>query len=106
MSRQDLFVLAIINSMLSGKPSDDDQIDGPVGSAVVVGAIAGGSISLLLCIAFIACLLCRKRSKNPREKPVEEVDENPVYSMYYFADGYHNNDGNVEVDVKNQMYGT
>ena len=99
--------MAIVNSMFSGKPSDQesDQADGPVESAVVVGAITGGSIFLLLCVAF-AFLLCRKRSKKPKEKPVEEVDENPVYDMYYFADGDRIDYGNVEVEDENQMYGT
>ena len=71
----------------------------------MVGAIAGGSIFLLLCVAFIAFLLCRKRSKKPKEKPVE-VDENPVYDLYYFADGDRIDYGNVEVEDENQMYGT
>ena len=93
--------------MFSGDHSnqEDYQDDGPVDSAVVVGAITGGSIFLLLCVAFIAFLLCRKRSKNPKEKPVE-VDENPVYDMYYFADGDRIDYGNVEVEDENQMYGT
>ena len=80
------------------------QADGTLGGAMV-GAIAGGSIFLLLCGASIACLLCRKRSKKPKEKPVE-VDENPVYDMYYFADGDRIDCGNVEVEDENQMYGT
>ena len=71
----------------------------------MVGAIASGSIFLLLCVAFIAFLLCRKQSKNPEEKPVE-VDENPVYDMYYFADRDRIDYGNVEVEDENQMYGT
>ena len=71
----------------------------------MVGAITGGSIVLLLCVASVAFLLCRKRSKKPQEKPVE-VDENPVYDMYYFADGDRIDYGNVEVEDENQMYGT
>ena len=73
-------------------------------SAVVVGAITGGSIFLLLCVAFIAFLLRRKRSKNPNEKPVE-VDENPVYDMYYFADGDRVDYGNAEAKDENELYG-
>ena len=103
-----MFLLTKVLPTCSGKPSDqeDYQADDSVDSAVVVGAITGGSIFLLLCAAFIAILLCRKRSKKPKEKPVEEVDENPVYDMYYFADGDRIDYGNVEVEDENQMYGT
>ena len=72
----------------------------------MVAAFAGGSIFLLLCVAFIAFLLCRKRSKKPKEKPVEEVDENPVYDMYYFADGDRVDYGNTEVQDENDLYGS
>ena len=50
--------------------------------------------------------ICRQWSKKPKEKPVEEVDENPVYDMYYFADGDRIDYGNVEVEEEDQMYGT
>ena len=56
--------------------------------------------------SFTVLHLCRQWSKKPKEKPVEEVDENPVYDMYYFADGDRIDYGNVEVEDENQMYGT
>ena len=43
--------------------------------------------------------------RKPKEKPVE-VDENPLYDMYLFADGDRIDCGHVEVEEENQMYGT
>ena len=45
--------------------------------------------------------------KGTREPEIEEeVDENPVYDMYYFADGEQVDYGTSEVEDENQYYGT
>ena len=60
---------------------------------------------MILFIAVLAFLLSR-RPKRPREPSVEQRDENPVYDMYYFADGQHVDYGTSEVQDDNQYYGT
>ena len=62
-------------------------------------------VILLLSIAVIVFFLHR-RKKNVTEEVVEQGDENPVYGMYYFANGEHIDYGSVEVHDDNDYYGT
>ena len=56
---------------------------------------------LIVLIILISVYFCKVVRKNN-----ETRDENPVYDMYYFADGDRIDYGNVEVEGENQMYGT
>ena len=74
-------------------------------SGLVVGAIVI-SILILACTAVIAFFFFRRSKKAKTEDKVEEVDENPVYDMYYFADGDRVDYGNAEVQDENDLYGS
>ena len=41
-----------------------------------------------------------------REEVITQGDENPVYGMYYFANGEHIDYGSVEVEDDNMYYGS
>jgi len=74
-----------------------------VGAAGIASVIV---VLILVCAAAIAFLLYRRSKKTKAEEHIEEVDENPVYDMYYFADGDRVDYGNVEAKDENELYGT
>ena len=41
-----------------------------------------------------------------REEVIAQGDENPVYGMYYFANGEHIDYGSAEVEDNNAYYGS
>ena len=67
--------------------------------------VAASSVSVIFCAAVVAFLIAR-HLKIKRKPLVERRDENPVYQMYYFADGQHVDYGTSEVQDENQYYGT
>ena len=74
---------------------------------MVTAAVASViTILILVFVAILAFLLYRRSRKTKAEEPVEEVDENPVYDMYYFADGDRVDYGNTEVQDENDLYGS
>ena len=72
-------------------------------STLVIASVS--SVLVILSIALLVLFLCR-RLKRTREPSVEQCDENPVYDMYYFADGQHVDYGTSEVEDDNQYYGS
>ena len=72
-------------------------------STLVIASVS--SVLVILFIALLVFFLCR-RLKRTREPSVEQCDENPVYDMYYFADGQHVDYGTSEVEDDNQYYGS
>ena len=50
--------------------------------------------------------LLHRRKKNVKEEVIAQGDENPVYGMYYFANGEHIDYGSAEVQDDNEYYGT
>ena len=74
---------------------------------MVTAAVASViSILILVFVAVLAFLLYRRSRKTKVEEPIEEVDENPVYDVYYFADGDRVDYGNAEAKYENELYGT
>ena len=69
-------------------------------------AIAGSCAFGVLLLAVVAFLLTKRLRRNPRPRAssVEDTDENPVYDMYYFADGQHVDYGTSEVEDDNPYY--
>ena len=63
------------------------------------------TVAMLLCIAVLVFFLCRHK-KNVKEEVVVHGDENPVYGMYYFANGEHIDYGSAEVEDDNMYYGS
>ena len=67
------------------------------------------AISSAIGVAFLALLvfcICRHQRRTRTASAVENNDENPVYGMYYFADGEHIDYGSVGVQDDNAYYGT
>ena len=60
---------------------------------------------MIFFVAVLVVFMCKRKRRN-RTPSVEHNDENPVYGMYYFADGRHIDDGTVEVQDDNTYYGT
>ena len=70
-------------------------------------AIAGGcAFGVLLLVAVVGFFVTKRlrRRQSPRASSVEDTDENPVYDMYYFADGQHVDYGTSEVEDENPYY--
>merc|ERR1712012_108889 len=77
----------------------------PVSVTMAVTAAIVSVLVILVCVAVIAFILFRRSKKTKAEDTVEEVDENPVYDMYYFADGDRVDYGNTEAKDENELYG-
>ena len=54
----------------------------------------------------MAVIILRMFKKKTPEEPVQQGDENPVYGMYFFADGEHIDYGSAEVQDANMYYDT
>ena len=67
-------------------------------------AIAGSCAFGVLLFAALVFLLTRHVRRNLGGPSVEQSDMNPVYEMYYFADGQHVDYGNAEVEDANPYY--
>ena len=69
-------------------------------------AIAGSCVFGVLLLVVVAFLVMKRLMGNPspRASSVEDTDENPVYGMYYFADGQHIDYGTLEVQDENPYY--
>ena len=60
------------------------------GSMSSILAITGGcAFVLLLCAALLTFIVTKRLRRNPTRASSEQGDENPVYGLYYFADGEH-----------------
>lgn len=71
-------------------------------------ASAISSIVGVLFLALLVFFVCRnKHQKRTRTtSSVENNDQNPVYGMYYFADGEHIDYETAEVQDENEYYGS
>ena len=85
-----------LSSKANGESSATNEV-------VLVSAVSSGFA--ILFFAVLTLIICKHRRRN-RSTSVEENDENPVYGMYYFADGNHIDDGTSEVQDDNSYYGT
>ena len=95
--------LQIVTDTLSETLTGDSESNAANPPVMLIASIS--SVAMLLCIAVLVFFLCR-RKKNVKEEVVAHGDENPVYGMYYFADGEHIDYGSVEVEDDNAYYGT
>ena len=77
----------------------------PVSVTIAVTVAIVSVLVILVCVAVLAFILFRRSKKTKAEEPAE-VDENPVYDMYYFADGDRVDYGNAEAKDENELYGT
>ena len=68
--------------------------------------IASISIALILLCVGAAVFFLNRLKKRTSEEPIQQGDANPVYGMYYFANGEHIDYGSAEVQDDNAYYGT
>ena len=61
------------------------------------------TVLLLLALVIVLVLRCRKK-RGAKESKAE--DENPVYGIYYFADGERIDESRSEVVDHNENYGS
>ena len=73
-------------------------------SSTTILAITGSCAFGVLLFAALAFLVTRRLRRNLGGPSVEQSDVNPVYEMYYFADGEHVDYGNAEVEDANPYY--
>ena len=73
-------------------------------SSSTILAISGSCAFGVLLLAALAFLVIRRLRRNPQAPSVDQSDVNPVYGMYYFADGDHIDYANVEVEDANPYY--
>ena len=69
-------------------------------------AIAISSALGLVFLALLVFFTCRHLRRTRTTSTVEHNDENPVYGMYYFADGEHVDYETAEVQDDNDYYGS
>ena len=91
-------------SLLTTLISSEERSSNSTDTEVFVGAI--GSVTAIFFIAVLMFLICKCKRRKRKTSAVENNDENPVYGMYYFADGEHIDYGCVEVQDDNAYYGT
>ena len=84
--------------------SSEERSSNIIDTEVFVGAI--GSVTAIFFIAVLMFLIRKCKRRKRTTSAVENNDENPVYGMYYFADGEHIDYGSVEVQDDNAYYGT
>ena len=71
----------------------------------MVSAIS--SVVGVLFLALLVFFICRHQKRTRTTSAVEENnDENPVYGLYYFADGEHIDESRSEVLDNNENYGS
>ena len=70
-------------------------------------ASAVSSVVGVLFLALLVFFICRHQKSTRTTSAVEENnDENPVYGLYYFADGEHIDYETAEVQDDNDYYGS
>ena len=73
-----------------------------------VGVSSLTSALLLLLLVLLLLLRCRQRRRRvvsqEREEDLEDVDECPVYGIYYYAEGDQVDEGRTEVVDVNEDY--
>ena len=84
-------------SSTSGSPGSEN-------SALIPALTSLGVI--IFCVVALAtvCVLRRKKEQR-RITERRSTDQNPIYGMYYFADGRHIDEGRSEVLDNNETYG-
>ena len=73
-------------------------------SSTTILAITGICAFGVVLLAILAFLVTRHVRRNSETSSIEESDVNPVYGMYYFADGEHIDYGSAEIEDANLYY--
>ena len=73
-------------------------------TAVVASAVAAVILLLSLVLVLVLVLVKKKNERKEARRAAGVVDLNPVYGMYYFADGEHIDAARSEVVDHNADY--
>ena len=73
-------------------------------TTVVASAVAAVILLLSLVLVLVIVLVKKKNERKEASRAAGVVDMNPVYGMYYFADGEHIDTGRSEVVDHNADY--
>ena len=77
------------------------------GVPVLIPALASFGVTVLLFVGVVLVLVFWRRKRQQRvAKLTKAEDKNPVYGMYYFADGEHIDESRSEVLDNNENYGS
>ena len=76
-----------------------------LGVLVLIPALASFAVTVLLLVVLVLVFMRRKKQQRVA-KLTKAEDKNPVYGMYYFADGEHIDERRSEVLDNNENYGS
>ena len=77
-------------------------MDQVIPASAIISSVVG-----VVLLALLAFFICRHKQQKRTTSTLEENnDENPVYGMYYFADGEHIDYETAEVQDDNEYYGS
>ena len=62
------------------------------------------SLVVLVLLVLVLVLVLRRRKKQRTAKEIKAEDKNPVYGIYYFADGGNIDEGRSVVTDDNENY--
>ena len=93
-----------VKNFISGDISSRSGSPGSKTSALIPALTSLGVIVIGVVALATVCVLKRKK-KQRTARDLKKEEENPVYGMYYFADGRHIDEGRLEVVDNNDYYG-
>ena len=79
-------------------------MDHVIPASAIISSVVG--VVLLALLAFFICRHKQQKRTRTTSTLEENNDENPVYGMYYFADGQHIDNETAEVQDENEYYGS
>ena len=75
------------------------------GGSALIPALASFGVTILFLLALVLVLVLRRRKRQIVAKENNAEDRNPIYGMYYFADGEHIDESRSEFLDDNENYG-
>ena len=76
------------------------------GNFALLAYLASFLATILFLFTLVLVLLLRRRKKKRAANQIKEEDKNPVYGIYYFADGEHIDQSRSEAVDNNENYGS
>ena len=76
------------------------------GDLALLAYLASFLGTFLLLLALVLVLVLSRRKKKRTANQIKAEDKNPVYGIYYFADGEHIDESRSEAVDTNENYGS
>ena len=77
-----------------------------LGVNLTIVAISVAVVTFTAFVGLVVVLCIRKRRTTTEEEDPARQDQNPIYGLYYFADGDKIDNEQIEVEDTNNDYGT